>query len=233
MEHENLYSLIKNLDSSWYNLMQDFIKSSTFNQINNLVIEAYKENTCYPDFNQIFRCFEIVPVSEVKVIIIGQDPYHQEGQAHGLAFSVPDNIKIPRSLDNIYKELMLNGLIKEKPQSGNLKHWAEQGVLLLNSVLTVEANKANSHKHIPWSAFTDYCIEKLATEKHFKIFALWGAAAKKKEKLIHGDQNLILKANHPSPLSANRGGWFNTAHFIKINCALKTNYNKEINWHNY
>lgn len=231
MKHENLYSLIKKLDSSWQDLMQDFVTTDTFEQINKLVIKAYKENICYPKFNQIFHCFEILPVSEIKVIIIGQDPYHQEGQAHGLAFSVPENTKIPRSLDNIYKELVLNGLINKKPNSGNLKHWAEQGVLLLNSGLTVEANKANSHKFIPWKTFTDYCIGRLAMEEHFKIFALWGTAAKKKEKLINGKQNLILKANHPSPLSANRGGWFNSNHFIKINTALKTNYNKEINWH--
>lgn len=226
----DLYDLINDLDQSWQNLLSDFVEGEDFAIINDKVFQAYRENTCYPDFKNIFQAFKYNKVQDIKVIILGQDPYHQPGQAHGLSFSVPKGIKIPPSLRNIYKEIWESKALNSIPNHGFLEAWAEQGVLLLNTALTVEANKANSHKNIPWKLFTDYCIQQLALEKHFKVFALWGGHAKSKHKLIQGEQNIVLEANHPSPLSANRGGWFGNDHFNLINEHLQLKNTNKINW---
>lgn len=227
---KDLHDLIKNLDPSWKSLLKAYVNTSDFETLNQSVCEAYQETTCYPAFEHILSAFEYFKTQETKVIILGQDPYHQPGQAEGLAFSVPKEIKTPRSLVNIYKELNNNYLEFNIPNHGNLINWAKQGVLLLNTVLTVEHDKANSHKKIGWVKFTDYCIQAIADLPHPKVFALWGNAAKSKAKLIKGKQNLILEAAHPSPLGANRGGWFGEQHFKKINDFLLKHKNKTIEW---
>lgn len=227
---KNLYDLIENLDPSWKKLLEAYVNTPDFETLNKSVRKAYHENSCYPAFEQIFRAFEYFKAEETKVIILGQDPYHQPGQAEGLAFSVPKDIKTPRSLANVYKELVSNDLGFSTPNHGHLTNWAKQGVLLLNTGLTVEHDKANSHKKIGWVKFTDYCIQAIADLPHPKVFALWGNAAKSKAKLIKGKQNLILEAAHPSPLGANRGGWFGQQHFKSINEFLSKHKTETIKW---
>lgn len=182
----------------------------------------------YPPGPQIFNAFAHTPLSEVKVVILGQDPYHGPGQAHGLCFSVPDNIKPPPSLVNIFKEIE-DDLGISLPPNGNLERWARQGVLLLNTSLTVEANIANSHANIGWHRFTDAVISKVSAEKEHVVFLLWGRFAQNKEVLIDGSKHLMLKAAHPSPLSAH-AGFLGCRHFSRANNWLLEKGLKPINW---
>jgi len=182
----------------------------------------------FPAQKNWFKAFELTPFNEVKVIILGQDPYHSEGQAQGLSFSVADGMKIPPSLRNIYQELELDLGIPAN-DSGNLKHWATQGVLLLNSVLTVEKNSPGSHANSGWIDFTDGVIHTLSEEKENLIFMLWGSYAQQKVELIDANKHLILTATHPSPFSAHKG-FFGCKHFSKANDYLKIHKQKPIDW---
>ena len=216
------------IETSWYELLKDEFDKDYFLKLRQFIKNEYKTKQIFPHPKDIFKAFELTPVNDVKVVILGQDPYHGADQAHGLAFSVQENIKIPPSLSNIYKELYddLNIPIK---RSGNLEYWAKQGVLLLNTVLTVESGKANSHKNIGWEKFTESVISLISKKKEILVFLLWGNYAHKKEDFIESNNHLILKSVHPSPLSA-YNGFFGSKHFSKANNFLKKNNIKEIVW---
>ena len=216
------------IETSWYELLKDEFEKDYFLKLRQFIKNEYKTKQIFPHPKNIFKAFELTPVNDVKVVILGQDPYHGANQAHGLAFSVQEDIKIPPSLNNIYKELYddLNIPIK---RSGNLEYWAKQGVLLLNSVLTVESGKANSHKNIGWEKFTESVISLISKKKEILVFLLWGNYAHKKEDFIESNNHLILKSVHPSPLSA-YNGFFGSKHFSKANNFLKKNNIKEIVW---
>jgi uracil-DNA glycosylase len=190
--------------------------------------EKQARKVIFPNSSNWFKAFELTPFNAVKVVILGQDPYHNDGQAHGLSFSVPNGVTIPPSLRNIYTELQSDlGLTPNN--SGNLEHWAKQGVLLLNSVLTVEKNSPGSHAQSGWVDFTDGVIDIINTEKQNLVFLLWGAYAYKKAALIDNNKHLVLTATHPSPFSAHRG-FFGCKHFSKANKYLKMHQLKQINW---
>ncbi len=189
----------------------------------------YINFTCFPPKNQIFNAFNHCHFDDVKVVIIGQDPYHDEGQAHGLCFSVNDGIKHPPSLINIFKEIETD-LGITYPKSGNLMRWADQGVLLLNATLTVRAHIAGSHQNKGWELFTDEIIKIISDKKENIVFLLWGGFAKKKVKLINPVKHKILLSGHPSPLSANRGYWFGNKHFSKANYLLQQVFLSPIQW---
>jgi len=216
------------IETSWYELLKDEFEKDYFLKLRKFIKNEYKTKQIFPHPKNIFKAFELTPANDVKVVILGQDPYHGANQAHGLAFSVQEDIKIPPSLNNIYKELYddLNIPIK---RSGNLESWAKQGVLLLNSVLTVESGKANSHKNIGWEKFTESVISLISKKKEILVFLLWGNYAHKKEDFIESNNHLILKSVHPSPLSA-YNGFFGSKHFSKANNFLKKNNIKEIVW---
>jgi len=190
--------------------------------------EKQARKIIFPHSNNWFKAFELTPFNDVKVVILGQDPYHNDGQAHGLSFSVPDGVTIPPSLRNIYIELQSDlGVVPNT--SGNLEHWAKQGVLLLNSVLTVEKNSPGSHTQSGWVDFTDGVIDIINAEKQNVVFLLWGAYAYKKAVLIDNNKHLVLTATHPSPFSAHKG-FFGCKHFSKANKYLKMHELKQINW---
>lgn len=192
------------------------------------VENEYQMSTVYPAKENVFRAFELTPLEKVKVVILGQDPYHEPGQAHGLAFSVPDGIQLPPSLRNIYEELVLE-YGGEAPKSGNLEGWARQGVLLLNTVLTVREHEANSHAGHGWEQFTDNVLRELNEQNQTIVFMLWGNAAQKKEALITNDKHVVLKSSHPSPLSVYRG-FRGCGHFRFCNAYLKAYGRKQIKW---
>jgi uracil-DNA glycosylase len=177
----------------------------------------------------IFNAFNLCPFDQVKVVIIGQDPYHEPGQAHGLSFSVQDGIAFPPSLQNIFKEIS-DDLGIPIPTNGNLTRWAEQGVLLLNATLTVRAHQANSHASLGWQQFTDAAIRALAAHRQHLVYMLWGGYARSKAYMIDKQHNLVLESVHPSPLSANRGGWFGQHQFSRCNQYLQENGLSPINW---
>ena len=211
-----------NMPTDWAHILKDELSKPYVQQLEQFVTEQYKQTTVYPPKDKIFAALEHTPFDKVRVVILGQDPYHGPNQAHGLSFSVEKNVKIPPSLKNMYKELQ-DDLNIPQPTHGNLTKWANQGVLLLNTVLTVEARKANSHQNQGWEQFTDAIIQKLAERKEPVIFVLWGAPAQKKEKLIGSNpQHTILKAPHPSPLSAYRG-FFGSKPYSRINAILNDN----------
>ncbi|MCA9383007.1 uracil-DNA glycosylase [Candidatus Dojkabacteria bacterium] len=216
------------IEKSWASLLKDEFSKEYFQELVKFVKQEYSSKRIYPPGNQIFSAFDHCPVSEVKVVIIGQDPYHGEGQANGLCFSVADEIRIPPSLQNIYKEIH-SDLGKPISQSGNIERWADQGVLLLNATLTVQAGNAGSHQGKGWEEFTDAVIQKISEEKEHLVFLLWGAYARKKKDLIKGDKHLILESAHPSPFSADRG-FFGNKHFSKTNEFLKQMKLQEIDW---
>jgi len=217
------------IKKSWVKLLRNEFNKEYFSSLKAFLKEEYKNKTIYPSENLIFNAFNLTSVENVRVVIIGQDPYHGERQAHGLCFSVPDGIKPPPSLINIFKELN-SDTGKNIPESGNLEDWARQGVLLLNSTLTVISNKANSHKDSGWRVFSDKCIELLSSNRRNIVFLLWGNYAHKKEELINKDNNhLILKTVHPSPLSA-YNGFFGCKHFSKTNNYLADNGYNTIKW---
>ncbi len=217
------------IEKSWKREIGDYFKTQEWRKLANFVRKEYLTKKIYPKPKNVFHAFEKTPFEKVKVILLGQDPYHQPGQAHGLAFSVPDGVTLPPSLRNIYKEIEDDLKIKKDMRKGNLESWAEQGVFLLNSVLTVEHGKAGSHAGKGWELFTDYVIKTLSEKKEGLVFLLWGNYAKKKENLIHPKKHLVLKTSHPSPLSANYG-FFGSRHFSKTNDFLKKHGKKEIIW---
>ncbi|ALM22080.1 uracil-DNA glycosylase [Nonlabens sp. MIC269] len=217
------------LDPSWKEMLREEIDAPYFEELTDYVRKEYEEHTCYPPGSKIFAALDRTPFEEVKVVIIGQDPYHGPGQANGLCFSVADGIAHPPSLINIFKEITTD-LQKPYPKSGNLERWADQGVLLLNAVLTVRAGQAGSHQKIGWERFTDAIIKKIANEREGVVFMLWGGYAKKKAKWIDKKKHLILESGHPSPLSANRGYWFGNRHFSKCNQYLREQMKEPIDF---
>ena len=217
------------IHQSWKEVLQEEFSKPYFEQLVLFVKREYSENICYPKGQQIFSAFNHCPLPEVKVVIIGQDPYHGAGQANGLCFSVHDGIPHPPSLVNIFRELNTD-LGVPYPLSGNLERWASQGVLLLNATLTVRANSVGSHQKQGWETFTDAVIKAVSTHCNHVVFMLWGGYAKEKAKLIDPAKHCILTAGHPSPLSANRGYWFGNKHFSQANAYLKANGKNEIIW---
>ena len=203
------------IDESWREVLQTEFDKPYFELLTDFVRHAYRTTQCFPPAGQIFRAFDLCPFDKVRVVIIGQDPYHGVNQAHGLCFSVQDGVKIPPSLDNIYKELNRD-LGKPIPTTGNLTHWAEQGVLLLNATLTVEAHKAGSHQGKGWEELTDAAIMALNEKREKIVFMLWGSYAQRKGKFIDRRKHLVLEAVHPSPLSAYRG-FIGCGHFSQAN----------------
>ncbi len=216
------------IEESWKQHVGEEFSKPYFAQLVNFVHEEYSKNTCYPPGRLIFNAFNLCPFDKVKVVIIGQDPYHEPGQAHGLCFSVNEGVKFPPSLENIFKEIQ-NDIGCPPPTSGSLVRWAEQGVLLLNATLTVRARMAGSHQRHGWEEFTDAAIKTLSTVREHLVFILWGSYAQGKEILIDSSKHLILKSPHPSPLSAYRG-FFGNHHFSKTNEYLKTNGISPILW---
>jgi len=218
------------LDPTWLELLGDQFEAPYFLNIKKVLVEEKKKYTIYPPGSQIFAALDLCPVDLTKAVIIGQDPYHNAGQAHGLCFSVQKGVEPPPSLVNIFKELH-EDLGIETPSHGNLENWAKQGILLLNSSLTVRANMAASHSQIGWQEFTNTVIQRLSQKKENLVFLLWGShAIKKKELIAQGRGHLILEAPHPSPLSAYRG-FFGCKHFSKANEFLRAKGLPEIDWH--
>ena len=216
------------IGNDWDEIIGDEFKKEYFNNLREFLKKEYRENTIYPEKKDILQALVHTPYKDTKVVILGQDPYHGKGQAHGLSFSVQPGTKIPPSLLNIYKEIK-SEYGYEIPNNGYLIPWADQGVLLLNNVLTVREGEPNSHKGKGWEKFTDRIIEELNKREEPVIFVLWGNNAKEKEKLITEKHHYILKSVHPSPLSASRG-FFGNKHFKKINEILKDLRKEEIEW---
>ncbi|MET2985672.1 uracil-DNA glycosylase [Aureibaculum conchae] len=214
---------------SWKPVLEQEFNSEYFKNLVSFVKSEYKQFTCYPKGKDIFAAFEYCSFHDLKVVIIGQDPYHGVGQANGLCFSVKENIQIPPSLQNIFKEIETD-LGLAIPPNGNLERWAKQGVLLLNATLTVRAHQAASHQNKGWETFTDAVISQISEQKENVVFLLWGGFAKKKTRLIAKSKHHILTSGHPSPLSANRGYWFGNNHFSKTNSFLKNKGLQIINW---
>jgi uracil-DNA glycosylase len=218
-----------NINDSWKPHLNAEFDKPYFHKLVDFVKSEYLNHTCYPPGKQIFNAFEHCNFQDLKVVIIGQDPYHGPNQANGLCFSVHDGIKHPPSLINIFKEIEQDLKIPY-PQSGNLERWADQGVLLLNATLTVRAHEAGSHQNKGWEIFTDAVIKTISNNKENVIFLLWGGFAKKKSKLIDSKKHYILQSGHPSPLSANRGYWFGNKHFSKTNSLLEQVGLKSVDW---
>ncbi|MDD4630660.1 MAG: uracil-DNA glycosylase [Proteiniphilum sp.] len=216
------------IEESWKAHLQEEFNKPYFERLAEFVRQEYADKTVYPPAKLIFNAFNRCPFNEVKVVIVGQDPYHEPGQAHGLCFSVTEGVPLPPSLQNIYKEIEQD-LRKQIPRSGNLDRWATQGVLLLNATLTVQAHRAGSHQRKGWEEFTDAVIHHLATQREHLVFILWGAYAQRKGETIDANRHLILKSAHPSPLSAHRG-FFGNRHFSRTNDYLKAHGIPPINW---
>jgi len=214
---------------SWKNILQPEFEKPYFEELTQYVKEQNVKNSCFPPGNKIFEAFNLCALEDLKVVIIGQDPYHDVGQAHGLCFSVNEGIKHPPSLINIFKEIEMD-LNIPYPKSGNLERWARQGVLLLNATLTVKAHNAGSHQKKGWEKFTDAVIEEISEKQKNVVFLLWGGYAKKKGLKIDKNKHCILTSGHPSPLSANRGYWFGNKHFSKTNNYLLNKGLSKINW---
>ena len=216
------------IEISWKLALNDELNSEYFRKLKSFLNEEKKKYEIFPPKDKIFSAFEFTSFDDVKVVIIGQDPYHEKGQAHGLCFSVSNGIKAPPSLVNIFKEIK-NDLGIEIPNIVNLEKWAQQGVLLINATLTVRAKQAGSHQKKGWEVFTDSVIKKLSENRKDLVFLLWGNYAKAKQKLIDENNHHVLKAAHPSPLSAYKG-FFGCKHFSKTNEILKQHGKREIDW---
>lgn len=216
------------IDASWYQLLQDEFSKDYFRELTAFVRTEYQRTTVYPPPAKIFAAFDTTPVDQVKVVILGQDPYHGPKQANGLCFSVNDGVALPPSLINIYKEIEAD-LGRPTQTNGNLEPWAQQGVLLLNATLTVRARQAGSHQNKGWEAFTDAVIEALANSRKNLVFMLWGSYAQKKGSVIDTNKHLVLKSPHPSPLSAHRG-FFGSKHFSQANEYLWMHGAMPIEW---
>ncbi len=219
-----------NLNSKWKSLLNWEINQLYFIELMNSVEDEYSKNTCFPPKELIFSAFDYCSFENLKVVIIGQDPYHGEGEANGLCFSVNDSVKIPPSLKNIFREINLDFDALLMPTSGNLERWAKQGILLLNATLSVQKDKPNSHKHLNWNQFTDAVIQLISDKKENVVFLLWGNFAQKKGTKIDRNKHLVLESGHPSPMSANQGKWFGNKHFSQTNAYLKINRKEEIIW---
>ncbi|WP_298247118.1 uracil-DNA glycosylase [uncultured Christiangramia sp.] len=217
------------IDQSWKKVLNAEFEKDYFKNLIQYVKKEYTEHKCFPPGGEIFAAFDHSTFDNTRVVILGQDPYHGVGQANGLCFSVRDNVQIPPSLINIFKEIETD-LNKPAPSSGNLERWADQGVLLLNATLSVRAHQAGSHQNKGWEIFTDEVIRLISEQKENVVFMLWGGFAKKKSKLIDSSKHLILTSGHPSPLSANRGYWFGNKHFSLANEYLQLKGKKPINW---
>lgn len=216
------------IEPSWQQRLQPEFDKPYFEKLTDFVRHEYATKTIYPPGSQIFAAFDACPFDRVKVVILGQDPYHEPNQAHGLCFSVNDHIPFPPSLQNIFKEIE-SDLGIPVPKSGNLTRWARQGVLLLNATLTVEAHRAASHQGKGWETFTDAVIHKLAEEREHLVFILWGAYAQRKGEFIDRNRHLVLQSPHPSPLSAHRG-FFGNHHFSQTNAYLVAHGIEPIQW---
>lgn len=215
--------------ADFFKLVQEKDYSKT---LHSFLDREYANHICYPPRQLVFNAFKLTPLDKVKVIIIGQDPYHEPGQAMGLSFSVPKGIETPPSLVNIYKEIQREYQINVNLKNGDLTYLAKQGVLLLNSILSVRAHQPMSHNIKEYEQFFNDVLEVLDSQTQPMVFLLWGASARKFKKYLHNPSHLILESVHPSPLSANRGGWFGNNHFIKTNEYLRKNGTKEIKWAN-
>ena len=216
------------IEESWKAILSDEFKKDYFLRLKQFLLDEKKRNTIHPNGEDIFNAFNYTPFTKVKVVILGQDPYHGNGQAHGLSFSVPDGVKQPPSLKNIFKELA-EDLQIPIAQTGNLTSWAKQGILLLNATLTVRSKEAGSHQKKGWERFTDAVIEKISTERKGIVFLLWGKFAQNKAKLIDKQKHHILTSPHPSPFSA-YSGFFGCKHFSKTNIILKEKGLSKIDW---
>ena len=216
------------LNSDWKTFLSSECATDSFLNLQNKLLNEYKSKTIYPKSEDLFNAFNLLSLANVKVVILGQDPYHGKNQANGLAFSVSKSAKIPPSLRNIYKELVAD-MNCDTPLNGDLSKWAGQGVLLINSVLSVEASKANSHANMGWEEFTNAVIQKLSEQREHMVFILWGSFAQKKALLVDETKHFILKSPHPSPLSSYRG-FFGSKPFSQTNIYLKQHNLKEIDW---
>jgi uracil-DNA glycosylase len=222
--------MVVELTQDWKDILDDEIQKPYFEDLIKCVEEEYQNHTCFPPKELIFNAFNSCNFKDLKVVIIGQDPYHGDGEANGLCFSVNDGVKIPPSLKNIFAEIDKEYDRIFSPTSGNLEHWARQGILLLNASLTVRKDQANSHKHLKWNVFTDAVIENISMKKENIVFLLWGSFAQKKGKKIDREKHLVLETGHPSPLSANRGFWFGNDHFKLVNEYLRSKGIQDIIW---
>jgi uracil-DNA glycosylase len=218
------------LNLSWQTILADEIQKPYFKNLMKSVDEEYQNHTCFPPKELIFAAFDHCHFEDLKVVIIGQDPYHGDGEANGLCFSVNDGVRIPPSLRNVFRELNDDFGTVFLPTSGNLEHWAAQGVLLLNAALSVRIDSPNSHKHLKWNLFTDAVIQKISNENQNVVFLLWGSFAKKKVSKIDRTKHLVLESGHPSPMIANQGKWFGNKHFSETNFYLKSKGKAEIDW---
>ena len=230
MGSRNLTNIMTfNITTSWKKKLNHELQKPYFEELLQFVTAEYIANDCFPHPDNIFKAFELSSFEETKVVIIGQDPYHGYGQAHGLCFSVQPGTKVPPSLVNIFREIR-DDLKKPLPDHGNLQHWAEQGVLMLNATLTVRAGEAGSHQRKGWEKFTDAVISILSEERENLVFLLWGGPAQKKGRKIDSSKHLVLTSGHPSPLAANRGYWFGNKHFSKTNEYLESLGKEPIHW---
>lgn len=218
------------LPIDWQTVLADEIKKPYFEALLDKLESEYQNTVCYPPKDLIFAAFEHCSFENLKVVIIGQDPYHGAGEANGLCFSVNDGMAIPPSLRNIFREINSDLDSIFIPNSGNLAHWAKQGVLLLNATLTVRKDQPNSHKHLDWQIFTDTVIQKISDQKEGVVFLLWGSFAQKKGSKIDRNKHLVLTSGHPSPMSANQGKWFSNKHFSQTNTYLKSIQKTPIEW---
>ena len=216
------------LGGGWDEVLSPLFQDENYQKIRSFLKQEYSHHIVYPDMYDIFNCFKLTPFDQVKVVLLGQDPYHNEGQAHGLCFSVQDGVDAPPSLVNIYKELH-DDLGCPIPKSGNLTKWAKQGVLLLNTALTVRAHMANSHKNCGWTWFTDNVIQRISQQRDHVVFILWGGNARSKKSLIDSSRHCILECAHPSPLSA-YNGFFGCGHFSKANQYLVEHGVSPVDW---
>jgi uracil-DNA glycosylase len=218
------------IEASWKDALKDEFEKDYFIKLTEFVRNEYRQHTCYPPGNEIFNAFNLCPLSKVKVVILGQDPYHGEGQAEGLCFSVKTGIALPPSLINIFKEVkddigtrpqIIKDLQGKDMYDGSLRRWAQQGVFLLNTCLSVRQHEAFSHSRQGWESFTDAVIKIISEKQEHVAFMLWGGPARSKKKIIDTSKHLVLESVHPSPLSANRGGWFGNHHFSRCNAWLQ------------
>lgn len=227
------------IETSWKEALKEEFEKDYFIKLTEFVRSEYRQHTCYPPGNEIFNAFNLCPLSKVKVVILGQDPYHGEGQAEGLCFSVKTGIALPPSLVNIFKEVkddigtrpqIIKDLQGKDMYDGSLRRWAEQGVFLLNTCLSVRQHEAFSHSRQGWESFTDAVIKTISEKQEHVVFMLWGGPARSKKKIIDTSKHLVLESVHPSPLSANRGGWFGNHHFSRCNAWLQENSLTPIVW---
>lgn len=221
--------MIAPLDNSWKEKLKDELNTDYFKDLEAFIIQEYKQNECFPTQSKIFAALNNCLFKDIKVVILGQDPYPTPNVANGLSFSVNNGVKLPMSLKNIFTEISEN-FNAIPPINGDLLYWANQGVLLLNSILTVRAHQPGSHKNKGWEKFTDAIIKQISEEKKNVVFMFWGSYAKKKGSKVDKIKHLVLESGHPSPLSANRGLWFGNKHFKKCNDYLKLHEQITIKW---